>query len=513
MTERTGFFRRVGDKMSAGVRDRLRKSVYKATNHDMVTPKEKHVQLMLETTRGNLDNFTSQNVYEGISQRLTEDEALCVLKALICVHRLLREGDSSFARIFSNNLQILVTLSKFSDTSDEVAFVMSPIIRSFSEYLVVKLTTFKKFKKFYENQTDKDHYRRADLMELVKEIPVLQSQFLAACEVNISEESLENPVILSLFKFLFKDILNLFLMILSGIKRMLDSFFTFDISSAEKALELYEGYEKAFNRYETFVKKAEIYDEVEIKIDRLPLNLYDTLKDHVQNLKDGTVQPQVSNSPKQDNFFEPKPKEEVKGTDADFFNVGAGAAKENDLFFNSTVNSAPVTTVSPEKGSSIDDFFQTKKKSEPENHEASDFFNQRVRSSSITSGTTAPISSFFESKPKVEPIPEDDFFASTHVSAVPSSAPQPQPQPQPQPVKKDLNSILGFLNESPEKVKPQISLQLHDTPTSKPVKKFSPFIEATPDSSNKQRKENSPPRPRASSTGFKKTLDLSQFGL
>jgi hypothetical protein len=77
-------------------------AVVKATNHDVCTPKEKHVRTILAATDGRRRREDVLYCLCQLAARLKSSHHLVVLKTLMVFHRLLRDGSD----VAANQLQV-----------------------------------------------------------------------------------------------------------------------------------------------------------------------------------------------------------------------------------------------------------------------------------------------------------------------------------------------------------------------------------------------------------------------
>merc|ERR1719163_2092626 len=71
----------------------------KATNLDIVAPKEKHVRFLIQWTNENCGDEDLISVFRCLATRLEQQDCVIVIKALVTIHRLLREGPLAFTEV------------------------------------------------------------------------------------------------------------------------------------------------------------------------------------------------------------------------------------------------------------------------------------------------------------------------------------------------------------------------------------------------------------------------------
>ncbi|KAL0219103.1 hypothetical protein P9112_004756 [Eukaryota sp. TZLM1-RC] len=118
------------DKVYAGLHNDIAKAAIKATNHDD-TVKEKHVRTLIIATHTN----NTTEVISSLATRLSHKESFIVLKALIVLHRLLKEGSTQFISSASISSSSLLFHGSFSDPSTPESLQLSKFIRKYSIYL------------------------------------------------------------------------------------------------------------------------------------------------------------------------------------------------------------------------------------------------------------------------------------------------------------------------------------------------------------------------------------------
>mmetsp|Transcript_13665 Transcript_13665/g.43156 ORF Transcript_13665/g.43156 Transcript_13665/m.43156 type:complete len:136 (-) Transcript_13665:948-1355(-) len=116
-------------------------AVAKATNTDEVTPKEKHMRTILAACARSQQE--TGFVIHCLQKRLQEKDWLIVLKALMVLHRLLREGPMRFAddiHKFQREHGPVHHLVNFRDArADQDVWDYSAWLRTYSLYLEERL--------------------------------------------------------------------------------------------------------------------------------------------------------------------------------------------------------------------------------------------------------------------------------------------------------------------------------------------------------------------------------------
>ncbi|KAL0245219.1 hypothetical protein GEMRC1_009298 [Eukaryota sp. GEM-RC1] len=119
------------DKVYAAMHSDVAKSAIKASNHDDIV-KEKHVRNLI------ISSHSSSRVSEVISSlalRLNHKESWIVLKSLIILHRLIKEGSSQFLSSAALSASSLIFHHSFSDPTSPQSLILSQFVRGYSKYL------------------------------------------------------------------------------------------------------------------------------------------------------------------------------------------------------------------------------------------------------------------------------------------------------------------------------------------------------------------------------------------
>lgn len=100
--------------------DDVRTSIVKATNRDIVAPKGKHVAVMLSLSFGSQADV--KDIMTLLDTRIrNERNWIVAMKALICVHYLLREGDEQKVQSVLQNPQVVASLLNQSGFRDNAS--------------------------------------------------------------------------------------------------------------------------------------------------------------------------------------------------------------------------------------------------------------------------------------------------------------------------------------------------------------------------------------------------------
>ncbi|GFS36076.1 ENTH/ANTH/VHS superfamily protein [Actinidia rufa] len=170
-------------------------AVVKATNHDEVLPKEKHVRTIFVAVSASRPRADVVYCINALSKRLAKTHNWAVaLKTLIVVHRAMRELDLTF-RVelvnYSHRRGLVLNLSHFRDDSCPNAWDYSAWVRSYALYLEECLECFRVLK--YDIQTDRSRTKDLNTPDLLEQLPALQGLLLRllACQAERLSEFFE----------------------------------------------------------------------------------------------------------------------------------------------------------------------------------------------------------------------------------------------------------------------------------------------------------------------------------
>ncbi|AQK91933.1 hypothetical protein Zm00014a_021643 [Zea mays] len=162
-------------------------AIVKATNHVECPPKERHLRRVVAATSITRPRADVAYCIHALARRLAKTRNWIVaLKALVVIHRLLREGDPTFREELLNFTQRgrILQLSNFKDDSSPIAWDCSAWVRTYGLYLEERLECFRVLKYDVEAERlskqgqgpEKGHSRTRELdsQDLLEQLPALQ---------------------------------------------------------------------------------------------------------------------------------------------------------------------------------------------------------------------------------------------------------------------------------------------------------------------------------------------------
>uniref|UniRef100_A0A8D0DW44 Synaptosome associated protein 91 n=1 Tax=Salvator merianae TaxID=96440 RepID=A0A8D0DW44_SALMN len=197
------------------------RAVCKATTHEVMGPKKKHLDYLIQAT--NETNVNIPQMADTLFERATNSSWVVVFKALVTTHHLMVHGNERFIQYLASR-NTLFNLSNFLDKSGS-------------------------------------HEK------LLKSMPILQGQIDALLEFDVHPNELTNGVINAGFMLLFKDLIKLFACYNDGVINLLEKFFEMKKGQCKDALEIYKRFLTRMTRVSEFLKVAEML------LFRLPLDV------------------------------------------------------------------------------------------------------------------------------------------------------------------------------------------------------------------------------------------------
>ncbi|XP_044530012.1 clathrin coat assembly protein AP180 isoform X29 [Gracilinanus agilis] len=268
------------------------RAVCKATTHEVMGPKKKHLDYLIQAT--NETNVNIPQMADTLFERATNSSWVVVFKALVTTHHLMVHGNERFIQYLASR-NTLFNLSNFLDKSGSHGYDMSTFIRRYSRYLNEKAFSYRQMAfDFARVKKGADGVMRTMVPEkLLKSMPILQGQIDALLEFDVHPNELTNGVINAAFMLLFKDLIKLFACYNDGVINLLEKFFEMKKGQCKDALEIYKRFLTRMTRVSEFLKVAEA-----------PSSLMETLEQHLNTLegkktgnKSGAPSPLSKSSP------------------------------------------------------------------------------------------------------------------------------------------------------------------------------------------------------------------------
>ncbi|XP_078142965.1 phosphatidylinositol binding clathrin assembly protein a isoform X7 [Centroberyx gerrardi] len=265
----------------------ISKTVCKATTHEIMGPKKKHLDYLIQCT--NEMNVNIPQLADTLFERTTNTSWVVVFKSLTATHHLMVYGNERFIQYLASR-NTLFNLSNFLDKSGLQGYDMSTFIRRYSRYLNEKAVSYRQVAfDFTKVKRGSDGVMRTmNTEKLLKTIPIIQNQMDVLLDFNVNANELTNGVINAAFMLLFKDAIRLFAAYNEGIINLLEKYFDMKKIQCKEGLDIYKKFLTRMTRISEFLKVAE-----QVGIDRgdipdlsqAPSSLLDALEQHLASLE------------------------------------------------------------------------------------------------------------------------------------------------------------------------------------------------------------------------------------
>ncbi|XP_076444683.1 phosphatidylinositol-binding clathrin assembly protein-like isoform X3 [Babylonia areolata] len=266
----------------------LAKSVCKATTEEIIGPKKKHLDYLLQCT--NEPNVSIPQLADLLIERTQHSNWVVVYKALITIHNLVNYGNERFTQYLASN-NCSFNLSGFVDKGGVQGYDMSTFIRRYAKYLNEKAVSYRQMAfDFCKVKRGKDDglLRTMNAEKLLKTLPVLQAQLDALLDFDCTPNELTNGVINACFMLLFKDLIRLFACYNDGIINLLEKYFDMNKKQCKDGLDLYKKFLVRMEKVSEFLKVAENVgiDKGDIPdLAKAPASLLEALEQHLTSLE------------------------------------------------------------------------------------------------------------------------------------------------------------------------------------------------------------------------------------
>lgn len=246
-------FKRVSDKVRVGMAlfDEVATSLAKATNHDKVPPKEKHVKKIIIATHGSAQDLNFGLLVDTMGKIITDSKDWLVsIKGLQLFHRVIQDGSEEFIEtVIRHNVSKLLNMSSWKDRSTAEAMEQSPFVRQYARYVVERVILYRNFQiKHLEIQmalplSTVQMSQPEEIFKLITSLQRISDELLECYQLLATKESrLGNASTIGAFNLLVDDALALFKLLADANVRLLDLYFDMNKENARKGVELYENH-------------------------------------------------------------------------------------------------------------------------------------------------------------------------------------------------------------------------------------------------------------------------------
>ncbi|CAM6038272.1 unnamed protein product [Sphagnum compactum] len=280
-------------------------AIVKATSHDEAPVDDKYVQEILHLTsysRGYVNACVA-----GLARRLRKTHNWIVaLKTLMLVHRLMREGDSSFEqelKMAGRRGARMLNLSHFKDDTHSNSWDYSSFVRTYALFLDEKLDSSLSGRSFGDRSRFEEDNRQEDdssqgkkeslreketsVLHLLGKLPSLQRLMdrILGCRPTGAAKS-NRLVHIALYP-LIKESFQLYSSITDGVTILLDGFFDLEPPNRIAAFEIYNRSAKQGDELRAFYNKCKEFgigrSSEYPPVQKISQEHLDTLEDFLRN--------------------------------------------------------------------------------------------------------------------------------------------------------------------------------------------------------------------------------------
>ncbi|XP_072036710.1 phosphatidylinositol-binding clathrin assembly protein LAP-like isoform X2 [Amphiura filiformis] len=235
----------------------LAKSVCKATTEEVMGPKKKHLDYLIQCTM--TEHINIPELADTLTERTANASWVVVFKALVTAHHLMVYGHERFMRYMATRT-VVFNLENFLDKTGVQGYDMSTYIRRYSKYLNQKALAYRTVAfDFCRVKRGKEEgvLRTMNTEKLLKTLPALQDSMDSLLAFDVTPNELTNGVINSGFMLLFKDSIRLFACYNDGIINLLEKYFEMNKKECKQALDIYKKFLIRMEKVGEFLKTAE----------------------------------------------------------------------------------------------------------------------------------------------------------------------------------------------------------------------------------------------------------------
>ncbi|XP_016390831.1 clathrin coat assembly protein AP180-like isoform X2 [Sinocyclocheilus rhinocerous] len=263
------------------------RAVCKATTHEVMAPKKKHLEYLISAT--NETNVNIPQMADTLFERATNASWVVVFKALTTTHHICIYGNERFIQYLASRTS-LFNLSNFIDKTGSHGYDMSTFIRRYARYLNEKAYAYRAMAfDFIRVKKGADGVMRTMAPDkLLKAMPALLTQVDTLLEFDVHPKDLNNGIINAAFMLLFKDLIKLFASYNDGIINLLEKYFKMKKSECKDSLDIYKKFLTRVTKIAEFMKIAEQVgvDKNDIPdISYAPSSILESLEAHMNSLE------------------------------------------------------------------------------------------------------------------------------------------------------------------------------------------------------------------------------------
>ncbi|KAI0881586.1 ANTH-domain-containing protein [Annulohypoxylon maeteangense] len=255
------------------------KSVKGATKIKAAPPKTKYIEHILIATHSGEAGVGE--IFRALQFRLRDSTWTVVLKSLITIHLMIREGSPDATLGYLAKHRTALAISSFTD-----AQIQGRNIRHYAGYLAERVRAFREtgvdWVRGKETRLEKLSVEKG----LLRQTEVVQHQLTALLKCDVLEDP-ENEITITVFRLLVLDLLSLFQVLNQAMINLLGHFFEMSKVDAERALGIYQNFTKQTDyvvQYLSVARQWEPHTRVEVpKLKHAPVTLRRQLVEYLED--------------------------------------------------------------------------------------------------------------------------------------------------------------------------------------------------------------------------------------
>ncbi|KKA30595.1 hypothetical protein TD95_001104 [Thielaviopsis punctulata] len=259
------------------------KSVKGATKIKAAPPKTKYIEHILIATHSGEAGVGE--VFRTLAVRLRETTWTVVIKSLITIHFMVRDGQQDITLAYLARHRNILAISAYTDAG-AAAQPHGYTIRKYAEYLSERARSYRETKCDWVRSKEDRLEKLSVEKGLLRETESVQDQLqaLLQCEVMNDEH---DEITTTVFRFLVMDLLALFQAVNLGMINILGHFFEMSKPDAERALDIYRRFVEQTDFVVAYLSVARQYEHmtrVEVpELKHAPVHLTGQLQDYLKD--------------------------------------------------------------------------------------------------------------------------------------------------------------------------------------------------------------------------------------
>lgn len=211
-------------------------TVAKATSNDLVSPKQKHLDTLLQ--RINTKDAVLDEISVPLLEKLQSHNWQTNFKAVITLNFLIQNGNEKFLQNICSKKPVFTNAKRFVWT-DNAAI---RFLQSHSHYMETKLNVYNNagFDYCRVRRGQSGFLRTINPPRVFEHLSHLRKVMEAIILFNPKENDLRAALVLTSFSKVFKDLTALFQFLNEGVIILIERFFELDLQKSKKALEIYK---------------------------------------------------------------------------------------------------------------------------------------------------------------------------------------------------------------------------------------------------------------------------------